>query len=315
MLLDLLLRQPQAPHCETVDDWLPVWREAVVAHGDLGPFTAAVVSAMKADRMAWAFFTGYQGALQAAFPGVLSGAEPRVAAFCANETGRKLNEIDTALVASEGACLLDGGKAWVLAGIGDLDLYVLARSPGAQQRGPGSLSIARVPSSASGVERRGPRSQAVVPELAHGAVAFRHVRIAHDQILPGDGYADYAKPFRLREDVFVTGCTLAYLLGHGHRVGWPTPWRQRCLAVLVSLGSCASLPPAEVSTALLAAGALGHAGDLINQADELWPLGDPIAAGRWLRDKPILALGKDARRQRVTKAWAQFDTVAAGLRA
>lgn len=310
MLLDLLLRKAQAPACETVGAWLPTWRRSVVANASLGPFASSVVAAMQADRMAWVFFTGYQGALQAAFPGVLASNVPHVAAFCANETGRKLTEIDTALLVSDGAWLLDGDKSWVLAGLGDLDLYVLARTPGGERRGPGSLSVARVPSNLPGVTQSGPRPQDVVPELAHGAVAFRGVRVEPDQILPGDGYAEYAKPFRLREDVFVTGCTLAFLLAQGHRANWPTSWRQRCLAVLLSLDQCASLPPSGAPTALHVAGALGFAGDLINQADGLWSQEDPAAMDRWQRDKPILALGKDARRQRVTKAWSQYEPVA-----
>ena len=41
-------------------------------------------------------------------------------------------------------------------------------------------------------------------------------------------------------------------------------------------------------------------------------LDDAVAAQRWQRDKPLLALGHEARRQRTLKAWAQVDAGAPG---
>jgi hypothetical protein len=306
-LLSRLLHRVDAKPCTSIAEWLPRWRRTLDASLGGGPFAGAVAAALEADRLAWAFFSGYQGALHAAFPALLRSVPVRAAALCANETGRRLTDIRTALHASDGAWRLEGTKAWLLAGIDALDLFVLARAAGGPPSGPGSLVIVRVPSDAPGVVVSPPRAQRVVPELPHASVEFRDVRIADDQIQAGDGYADVAKPFRLREDVFVTGCTLAFLLSQGHRAAWPSVWRQRTVAAIATLERCAALLPSDARTEVLAAGALADAGDLIEQVDGFWTAEDAGMAERWRRDKPLLELGAEARRQRILKAWARID--------
>lgn len=305
VLLDLLLRRPEQAECDTLAQWLPAWREASGTYGGSGPYVAAIAAALRADRMAWVFFSGYQGALHAGFIGGPVNADRRVAAFCANESGRKLTGITTALRKSDHALCLQGRKSWLFGGVDDLDMFVLARAADAPASGPGSLAIVRVPSTAAGVELSAPRAQGVVPELPHLEVGFGNVHVVSGQLLEGDGYRDFARPFRLREDVFVTGCTLAFLLAQGHRAGWPTPWRQRCLAVLLTLGECASLSASDVRTELVTAGALALAGELIDQAEQFLASNESAAGARWRRDKPLLGGGKEARRQRALSAWSR----------
>lgn len=303
VLLDILLRQPDLAACTTLSQWLPVWKTAGAAYAEHGPYVAAVAAAVQADRMAWAFFCGNQGAVQAAFRRT-AGAADGIASFCANETGRKLTAIATSLRATNDGTVLEGRKAWSLADA--VDLYVLARAADGPARGPGSLVVVRVPRTAPGVTMDAARPQAVVPELPHCEVAFTDVPIAGDQSMPGDGYADYARPFRLREDVFVTGCTLAFLLAHGHAAGWPTRWRQRCIAAIVTLGRCAELDPSDPSAELLSAGALSLAGTAIDEADAFREQEGSETTARWIRDRPILGLGREARRQRAVSAWERL---------
>lgn len=303
VLLDTLLRRPVVVTCDSLAQWLPVWRAAIGENEQHGPYAAAIDAASRADRMAWAFFSGNQGAVQSAFPVEVRDRDV-VAAFCANETGRKLTAIATSLRESNDGVLLDGSKSWALAEA--VHLYVLARAASGPASGPGSLRVVRVLRTAPGVELAGARSQSVVPELHHCEVRFAAVPIRARDLIAGDGYADYAKPFRLREDVFVTGCTLAFLLAHGHTMDWPTRWRQRCIAAIVSLGKCAELNPSDPPSQLLAAGALSLAGDVIDQTGALWEQQASAESARWLRDRPILGLGKDARRQRAVSAWERL---------
>lgn len=308
----LLLSRPDAPPCATLAQWLPIWRRSLQQAGQHGPFAAAVHAALQAERVAWAFFSGYQGAMQAAFPGRMSGAEAPVASLCANESGVPLNRVETRLEDRDGSLVLTGRKSWMLDGGADGRLYVLARSAGGPASGPGSLCIVELPRGAAGVEVSGPNPQPVVPELPHARLAFHDVAVDPAQVLPGDGYADHAKPFRLREDVFVTGCTLAHLLSHAHRAHWPTPWRQRCIATLLALERCAVLPPEDTATLLAVAGTLAWAGELMQEADTQWSHDDAEARERWQRDRPLLAGGRDARRVRTLKAWDRVDGAAGG---
>jgi len=299
-LVALLLgsRHPRV-ECAAPGEWLPVWRAVQSAHAEAEPFAAAVACALEADRVAWAFFSGYQGAVQAAFRTEVGS----LGAFCANEAQRKITEIETALGEQDSRLLVRGSKSWVLAGIDDLMLFVLARCDKGPTKGPGSLVVVQLPIRGAGVERERPRAQEVVPELPHCAIRFELAPLAASDVLPGDGYSDHAKPFRLREDVFVTGCVLAYLFAESQAGPWSTQWNQRAIAALSMLEACSRRDPREVDTIILVAGALSLAGDLIREAEAQWAPHQQAARDRWLRDKPILALGKDARRQRAIKSW------------
>lgn len=304
-ILDLLLRPvSERADCETLDDWLPHWNRAQLRLADAGPFTAAIDAALGADRLAWAFFSGYKAAVQASFPDrVPSG---RVAAFCANESGRRLTDIATTLHATPQGQVLQGGKSWVVAGVRECCLLVLARRVPGPARGPGSLVVVQLASSHAGVALAEGPALAMVPELPHAGVGFEKVQVQALQEVAGDGYADYARPFRLREDVFVTGCTLAYLLAEGLAGAWPKPWCQRCVAAILGLHTCAQLNPHEAQTHVLTAGCLAQGGEVIASTESLWLPQQAQAQARWLRDQSLLHLGHEARRQRAVAAWERL---------
>lgn len=295
----LLVAAEQRRTCDKLQDWLPVWQASQASHAALGTFTATVLSSLPADRLAWAFFSGYQGALQAAF-GIAAGS---VGAFAANETQRKLTGIDTVIHQRGRDIVLTGNKSWILTGFDELTLFVLARRADGPTSGPGSLSVVRTSLTNSGVVPELRRTQVVVPELPHSAVRFDSTPLAPGDVLPGDGYSDYAKPFRLREDVFVTGAVLGYLFAEAREGSWPTRWCQRAMAALSLLEVCSRGDPRTSETVILVAGALSFAGDVIREAESLWTSDQSRARDRWLRDKAILEIGKEARRQRAVRSW------------
>lgn len=301
ILIDLLLGGgDKGPEYPDFDSWLPRWTAVQERHADCSPFVAGVAAALQADRLAWAFFSGYQAAIRSAFPGALTTAA--VAAFCVQEPGRKVSEVTTTLEEQAGGLLLQGHKGWLLAGPEDFVLFVLARRAG-RSKGPGSLAIVSVPFESDGI-RRGPvRTQAMVPELAHAEVSFDAVSVPAARVLTGDGYADYGKPFRVREDICVTGCALAYLFAEGQAGEWPAPWAQRCVAAIAGLESCSRLDPDDARTHIVTAGMLSFAGAVIRESEQHWRDDQVAARDRWQRDRSILDLGKEARRQRAIKSW------------
>ncbi len=288
--------------CNSTSEWLLVWKAEQKRFATNDPWLAAVSAAMQADRLAWAFFSGYQGAIQSAFPGHASVGH--AGAFCVNESHRKISEITTTLTANDGGLTLSGSKAWVLAEFQELDLFVLAKKAGGPEAGPGSMSVVHLSIDSPGVSHGDVRPQPMVPEIPHSSIEFNAVRLEPEQVIDGDGYADFAKPFRLREDLFVTSCALAYLLGEAKSGKWPTAWIQRCISVMSMMHQCTELDPKEVKTHILVAGALSFSGEVIRESEELWTLHQTDERNRWHRDKPILELGKDARRQRAMTSWA-----------
>lgn len=125
----------RAPYPELAQ-WLPVWRTMQAASANHDPFGASLIAALKADRLAWAFFSGYQGALQSAFPDSVESGH--IGALCVHETGRKMTEVTTSVEFCDRIPCLHGKKSWALTSIEDLTLLVLARRSDGPQKGPGS---------------------------------------------------------------------------------------------------------------------------------------------------------------------------------
>jgi uncharacterized membrane protein YheB (UPF0754 family) len=95
LLNELISTDRQQQECKQLADWLPYWSAKQLQYQSDGPFVSAVAAATASDRMAWAFFSGYQGAIQATFK---SQAYPgKVSAICVNEKGRKITDIETTL--------------------------------------------------------------------------------------------------------------------------------------------------------------------------------------------------------------------------
>lgn len=305
-LLDLLLAAPGEPvRYESLSDWRPAWDASQARHAAKGPFAAAIAAALCADRLAWAFFSGYQGAIQSAFgdrvaPGMASS-------LCVSESGRGITDMATVLRRDGDRFLLQGSKSWVLANLPGLTLFVLAKDAQGPAKGLGSMRMVQLPLEVEGVRCGDSRPQSIIPELPHAALQFDAVRVDPAQCLPGDGFADHAKPFRLREDLFVTGAALAYLLAEAKMGAWPTSWCERCIAAIAGLASCAPLEARDARTHVLAAGALAFAGEVLRGSEQQWTNGQVVARERWQRDRAVLSLGKDATRQRAVKAWGSLE--------
>ena len=60
-------------------------------------------------------------------------------------------------------------------------------------------------------------------EIPHAEVGLDRVRVEASAVLPGDGYADYVKPFRTIEDAHVHCALLGYLVAR-HVWHWNRVW-------------------------------------------------------------------------------------------
>ena len=75
-----------------------------------------------------------------------------------------------------------------------------------------------------------------VPEVPHAQLQFENLKVKEAEILPGDGYDQYVKPFRTVEDIHVQAAVLSYLMREGQRLSWPQHWLERLSALLAALG-------------------------------------------------------------------------------
>ncbi len=299
-MIDQLLRAAgAAARCEDVAGWWP--RHLALTTTWRNPMDRAIAGGFDADRLAWAFASGYQAALHALFPGI---PEDRICALCITEAeGNAPRAIRSTLRAAVDGWLLDGAKRWTTLGPSGALFLVAARDEAASGE-RAAIRVARVDSGARGVSVETMPPTRFVPEVPHAQLCFEDVAIAADALLPGDGYALYVKPFRTVEDLHVNAAASAYLLREARRLSWPQAWMERAAAHLHALRALAAEDPAHPATHIALAGALANATALFDEANAHWAqTPDDPAASRWTRDRELFATAGKARALRTQRAW------------
>lgn len=275
---------------------------ALDAEVGLGTFDRAVLAGAMADRLGCAFAAGYQSALRALVPGVARGG--RFAALCATEEhGAHPRHIATRLEHGR----LTGEKRWsTLAS--SVDVLLVVASIGKGDDGKNRLRLVRVDPNADGVTIERMPETSFMPEIPHAFVRLREVSASRSDVLPGDGYDAYVKPFRTVEDVHVLGAACGYLVSVARARGWPREITEDLCAAIAVLGAIDAMPPAGAGTHVVLAGAIHATRDAIDEADWCWASASDEEAGRWQRDRTALEVAARARRERAEAAWRRLSS-------
>jgi acyl-CoA dehydrogenase len=302
-MIERLLSGPVvADPCEGVAQWWPRHRDLGVSGKD--QFGHAIAGGLAADRVGWAFASGYQAALHALVP---DAPDDRICAFCVTESeGNSPRAIKSSLRKDRNGWVLSGAKRWTTLGPEGSIFFVAARDEAASGE-RAAIKIVKVPSDSAGLKIEVMPEMNFVPEVPHARLQFENLKIAETAILRGDGYAMYVKPFRTVEDIYVNAAILAYLAREARRLAWRQDWLERCVAILVSLQGLAARSPASPATHIALAGALGIAAELASRADELWEsTSTDAAAVRWKRDRALFGVAAGARLARTERAWQEL---------
>ena len=283
-------------------DTLAAWRAAMTPV--IAPFTLpidrALVAAAHADRLGFAFAAGYTEALRALVPTATDAM-----ALCATEAGgNHPRAIQTQLVPVDGGHRLAGRKSWATGANTAASLLVVA-STGVDATGTNRLRVVRVSTSAPGV-RMTATAAPFVPEIEHSTVELTDVAVRDEDVLPGDGYADYLKPFRTVEDAHVHAALAAYLMSVARRRGW-REHTERMLALALAARTIAVAEPKLATTHIALAGVLALAAREVADLETHWAAAAEDAEhARWLRDRPLLGTAASARAARRERAWQQL---------
>lgn len=298
--LTAVLRPAPLRSFTTSSDW---WRAHLALTEALpSPIDRAIVGAASVDRLGLAFAGGYAAALHAMVPAL----GPRtLASFAATEEGgAHPRAITTALTRDANGLALIGKKKWVTLGPEGGVMLVVARVASSEVGSDRpSLRVVRVDARAPGVTITPLPHMAFVPEIPHGSVTLEGVRVSDGDVLPGDGYDAYLKPFRTVEDVHVHAAFLAWLASIGVRAGWPTAALQQACALIASLHAIASEPPSSPAVHVALGGIIDATATLVGSLDPAWSSVDEAMRARWERDRPLLAVAGAARTQRLARAW------------
>ena len=258
--------------------------------GNVTPFELAVAGGRRMATPGLAFLVGYQAALRMLWP----SAPPSLGALCATEQ-RSLRPADMQTRLSD--LRLSGRKDFVTAGDAADWLLIAARSeePGEKPR----LSLAVVYPGEPGVRVEKLPALPLMPDISHGRL---HLDGALCELLAGDGWDAYVKPFRSLEDVYVLSAMTAWLYGVGQDSGWSQPLLLRLLALLAGCAEASRQPPNNPAGHVLLGGLFAQFDALKNEIDQALAEGNPEWAQMWQRDQSVMQLAAAARAKRLAKA-------------
>jgi len=281
------------------------WRAAAprVARFDTSMARAAVAGSL-ADRIGFAFVGGYRAALARWVPDL--EFESLVCLSATESGGAHPRAIQTSLAAGTGGdFILDGEKIWSTLAPLAREALVVARS-GELADGRPRLLVVRTPLGAPGVEIEAMPEPVFAPEVPHAVVRFSDVRVRAEQLLEGDGYEGYLKPFRTIEDLHVHAALVGYWISVARRSGFPKDLVERSLSLLASLSALGEGDPLAPALHVALAGAIADARSLLADTEPHWQRVTRPERERWLRDAPLLRVAERARAARLERAWQRI---------
>lgn len=260
--------------------------------GTVTPFELAVAGGRLMATPGLAFLVGYQAALRMLWP----SAPLSLGALCATEQ-RSLRVADMQTRLRD--LRLSGRKDFVTAGDAADWLLVAARSeePGSDPR----LSLAVVYPGEPGVRLEKLAPLPLMPEISHGRLFLDN---ALCELLAGDGWDAYVKPFRTLEDIYVLSAMTAWLFGIGQDNDWPPTLQLRLLALLAGCAEVSRQAPNNPAGHVLLGGLFAQFDGLKAEVNQAMTDGPPQWAAMWQRDQAVMDLAAGARGKRLAKALA-----------
>lgn len=294
LLRFLLTESPTPAPLGSVEDW---WTRHLQLSSRFSlPVDVAFAGGFAADRLGYAFASGYHSALRTLLPQLLP--QHRYALCVTEAGGGHPAAMQTRLTGSvDGPLRLDGTKAFVTLGTAADELLVVA-SEGQDAQGRNRLRLVRIDSRRAGVTVTELPETPFVPEVPHAELRLHEVAIAPEEVLPGDGYERYVKPFRTVEDCHVFAAVLGWLLQVARRSGWPDEVREELLALAVMMRGLAQADAASPAVHLALAGAIDLFRKRVDGLGPLWEQVDTPTRERWERDRLLLNVAGKVRAKR-----------------
>ncbi len=287
MLWSTLLSPAERLPALPLEDWFAALQLRL---GEVAPLQLAMLGGRLAATPGLAFLAGYQGALRALWP----SAPASLGALCVTENkSTRPADMHTRLQDLQ----LQGRKDFVTAAEAADWLLVAARdeAPGA----PAHLSLCVVYSGAPGVRIEPLPSLPLMPDIGHARLHLEH---ATCELLAGDGWDAYVKPFRTIEDLHVLAAIAAWLYGVGLDSGWPQPLLLRLSSLLAACAELARQCPRAASSHVLLGGLFAQFDSFKHELTAAFAAGPASWAALWQRDHNLLNIAVAARTKRLGNA-------------
>jgi acyl-CoA dehydrogenase len=268
-------------------------------------FASAVAAGATAGQLAFAFAGGYQAALRQFLPDL--AADVFAALLLSEGKRQRPDELLTTLTPlGDGSFRLDGEKSYVMGGA-DADLLLVVARQGVDADGRITSGMVILPAHAAGITHSARTDAIILPALPHGRARFENVRVDAAMVLPGDGWVDYARPFRTLEDIHVSAAVAAHLAVHAIRRHFPQPLLASLLTCLLRLDACARAGFNDPQAHVLLAGAERELQQAGAQTNDLIKGHDDGFARDWRANHLVVAMAAPARAKRLEKALATLQ--------
>ncbi|MFD3748210.1 acyl-CoA dehydrogenase [Nocardia sp. NPDC058633] len=275
-------------------DFAAVWaRHRARSHDFASSVDRAAIAGFDSAGTGPAFLGGYQEALHALVPS-LEPAE--LSSMCATEAAGARPSTMTTTVNEDG--VVSGTKSFATLGA-FADRFVVIARAGTRPDGRPILRAVLVPAGARAAVTPLP-ALPFAPEIPHAEVTFD---AAPGQLLPGDGYADYLKPFRTVEDLHVVAAVLGQLVRVARLAQWPAESVEQLLALLATVRGVGAEDPNSPGVHIALGGLFARLTGLRTELEPLWAQVDPEVSKRWERDEPLLGVAGKVRAARLATAW------------
>lgn len=309
-IIDRLLTKGAQPVPEAAKQF-NVWRQDFYRQTSdwPDPVDRAVIGGFITDCIAYAFVAGYFSALQSLVPDL---PPDRVISFCVTEAGgAHPGAIKTRLSpasSDEGknqTYSLTGEKKYITCA-NEAELILVAASEGTFEDGRNKIRMVKVDSKAPGITITLMKDIGLVPEISHGMVSLNNVAVQQADLLAGDGYLNYIKPFRTIEDLHVTAAILGYLFRVACQYEWDREIKQDILSRIVTIRTLALSNPDAPELHIITGDVLNGTASLFKRLDPYWETVDKAARDAWNRDKTLMNIAQKARTKRLETAWAFY---------
>ena len=291
----LIARAPQPAETGDLDTWWG-WHKALAARFE-HPADLALAGGFFADRLAWAFASGYQAAGLAAFPGT-DRAQPL--ALAATEAGgAHPRAIQTTLRGGR----LNGNKTFVTLGGFATRVAVIA-SEGTAEDGRNRLRVCLLAAESPGLRWSVGPGVPFAPEIPHALLELDGVAVEDGAVLPGDGYSRYLKPFRTIEDSHVHAAALGHLLQLARRAARDPHVVRSLIVQAAAARALAACHPSAPATHVALDAAWRELTATVDRLGDSWEALDLETRRRFERDRPLLRVAAKARVRRLEVALA-----------
>ena len=290
-LLKISKTKPLKKHL-TTKEWAKDYYQLV---RDKSPSDKAILGGFTCQQFSFTFLAGYQAALEKMFPTI---APNELKALCiSEEKGGHPKAMQTTLTDNK----INGLKTYITAGSDVVHLLVLCKT-NEIVNGRSILKMVHIPSNAPNTTI----SNFELPfmkDIKHGKLALNNTSITDNQILNGDGYTQYTKPFRTLEDVCIGLAYQAMLLRQAIDYDWDEVVRDQLLLSIFTLKNLLQLPPSDKETHLLLTANEEGFKKLLPLIESNIEKHCPSAFKKdWVTNKRIITLGDKIKTIRLSKA-------------